>query len=112
MRHVVLDPDSTQDLGLVVIVEARTGVTYEQQCGGHATEQRTTEGFLIPVGSPLEARTIYDWFWATFKGHCYASSGRSLWTTDTIAQLQLLVGQILCWPSTRDGKDEVSLSLT
>jgi hypothetical protein len=107
MPHVFLDPDGTQELGLVVIVEARTGVTYGQQCGGNATKQRTTEGFLIPVGSPSEARKVYDWFWATFKGTCYASPGRDLWTPETIAQLQLLVGQIPCWYSTRDGKDEL-----
>ena len=106
MPHVVLDPDGTQEIGLVVIVEAQTGVTYEQQCGGHANEQRTIEGFLIPVGSLSDARKIYDWFWATFKGNCYPSPGRSLWTPDTISQLQLLVGQIPCWHSIRNGQDE------
>jgi hypothetical protein len=50
MPHVVLDPDGTQKVGLAVIVEGRTGVTYEQQCGGYATEQRTVEGFLAPIG--------------------------------------------------------------
>jgi len=106
MPHVVLDPDGTSKPGLIVIVEARTGVTYEQQCGGYATEQRTTEGFLIPVGSPADARKIYDWFWATFKGCCYTSPGRSLWAPDTIAQLERLIGEIPCWHSTRGGADQ------
>jgi hypothetical protein len=104
MLHVFLNPDGTLDLGLLVIVEAQTGVTYQQQCGGYIVEQCTAEGFLVPVGSQADAKKIYDWFWVTFKGHCYPSPG--LWTPDTISQLRLLVGQIRCWHSTCEGKNE------
>ena len=106
MQHVVLDPAGTQKIGLAVIVEAQTGVTYEQQCGGYSTEQCTVEGFLIPVGGLPESQKIYDWFWTTFKGHCYRSVHGSPWTPDTTAELQALVAQIPCWHSTREGECE------
>ena len=108
MPHVFLDPDGTRPIGLAVIVEAPTGVTYEQQCGGYATELRTAEGFLIPVGGLTESRKIYDWFWATFKGYCFTSGDESPWTPERIAQLQALVARIPCWYSTaRDGEREL-----
>jgi hypothetical protein len=106
MQYVMLNPAGTQNIGLVVIVRAQTGVTYEQQCGGYATEQQRTEGFLIPVGSVTEAQKIYDWFWATFKGHCYKSERGTRWTQETITQLQSLVSEVFCWHSTGDGEDQ------
>lgn len=40
-RHVFLDPDGTwRATWLVVVVEAPTGVIYEQQCAGTGTDQR------------------------------------------------------------------------
>lgn len=104
MPHVVLDPAGTQNIGLAVIVEAPTGVTYEQQCGGYATEQRTIEGFLIPVGGADEAKKIYDWFWVTFKGHCYRSVHGSPWSPAAIGQLQTLVSKVPCWHATPNGE--------
>src|SRR5712691_539625 len=56
MPHIFLDPDGTQDLGLLVIVEARTGVTYRQQCAGTYCDQRIMEGFVIPIGGAAETK--------------------------------------------------------
>lgn len=106
MPHIFLDPAGTQNIGLIVIVEAPTGVTYEQQCGGYACEPRTLEGFLIPVGNSTESKKIYDWFWATFKGHCYKTLNGTPWTPETTVQLQALVAQIPCWHTRKDGEDE------
>ncbi len=49
-RYVLLDPDGTWKAGwIAVIVEHRSGVTYENQCTGHATEVRSAEGYLVPL---------------------------------------------------------------
>src|SRR4029078_11579986 len=101
MPHVFLNPDGSQDLGLLVIVEATTGVTYSQQCAGHLTEIRLAEGFLIPVAGPSAAIKIYDWFCSTFRGHCYNTAGNNPWTAETVAELEALVGEIRCWHTER-----------
>ena len=38
--YVFLDPDGSQEWGLVVIVAAATSVFYAHQCGGHTTALR------------------------------------------------------------------------
>jgi len=50
---ILLDPDGTQDFGLFLIVKAETGIRYVHQCAGYATEERSEEGFLIPLGGSL-----------------------------------------------------------
>ena len=106
MIQVELDPDGTQGIGLLVIVKAATGVTYRQQCAGLATESRTVEGFLIPVGGPKAAKKLFDWFQSTFHGGCYSSSSRgSPWTPETSATLAELVAEIPCWRTDGDGRE-------
>jgi hypothetical protein len=41
--YVVLNPDGTQEIGVVALVASPTGVTCGHQCAGHATETRTVE---------------------------------------------------------------------
>lgn len=52
MHYVFLDPDGTNHstISLYVIVAAATGVTYATQCAGVANNERSLEGFLVPVG--------------------------------------------------------------
>ena len=103
MPHIFLDPDGSLALGLLLIVKASTGVIYEQQCGGFATERMSAEGFLIPVGAESEAKVISDWFWKTFNGHCY--SGHKAWTSELVAELSGLVNKIPCWLTSASGDD-------
>ncbi|MDK0524487.1 DUF6210 family protein [Streptomyces sp. ML-6] len=51
-RFVTLDQDGTADGWLHVVVEASTGVFYQQQYGGHLCRQGQTEGFPVPVFGP------------------------------------------------------------
>src|SRR5437773_1501128 len=106
MPYVFLDPDGSQELGLLVIVEASSGVTYAQQCAGYLTELRTIEGFLVPVGGPSAAKKIYDWFWSTFKGNCYHTAANNPWTAEAVEQLSTLVGDIRCWHTERGGEGQ------
>ncbi|MEY4180616.1 MAG: hypothetical protein RLY70_4190 [Planctomycetota bacterium] len=104
MPYVFLNPDGTQETGLVVIVEHGTGVRYAQQCGGIATEIRAIEGFLVPVGGPSAAKKVYQWFWKRFAGHC--STGEVEWREELIAELATLIATIPCWLTRSNGKDE------
>jgi hypothetical protein len=50
--HIILNPDGTQGgeaFGLLVLVQAPTGVVYAHQCEGRRTAVRAAEGFLVPV---------------------------------------------------------------
>lgn len=95
IAYIILDPDDSQLLGLCVIVEAMTGVTYANQVAGYATEIRSLEGFLIPVGNVDSAKVIYNWFWRTFHGNCYHPE--TDWTSERTRVLSELVSQIPCW---------------
>jgi len=99
MTRVFLDPAGSLGLGmgLLVLVEAPTGVIYVQQCAGGLTEERSMEGFLIPVGDQADAKRLYDWFWSTFRGACYFTSRGSPWTSIATAELAALVAEIPCW---------------
>src|SRR4051794_23152366 len=101
MPYVFLNPDGSEKLSLNVIVEHPTGVLYGQQCAGFLTEIRTVEGFLIPVGRPDVARQLFDWFWKTFRGHCYPPV---VWTEDRIKELAGLVAQVPCWLTQPEGE--------
>ena len=49
--HIVfLDPDGTNTDYFGVIISGRTGVLYEQQCGGTDCLQMSLEGYFIPLG--------------------------------------------------------------
>lgn len=50
-RYVFLDPDGMAGTWLYVIVEAPTGVFYQQQYGGTACRLGQVEGFLVPVAA-------------------------------------------------------------
>jgi Family of unknown function (DUF6210) len=105
MHRILLNPDDSFSLGLLLIVEAATSITYEQQCGNYAVALRRMEGFLIPLGGEREARVIYDWFATTFKGHSYAAA--SSWSDQTVGELQELVHRVPCWIRTSSDSDEV-----
>ena len=100
MKNVFLDPDGTLglNLGVLVIVEASTGIRYGTQCGGLATLERSVEGFLVPVAGPDVAKEIYDWFWEKFSGNCYL--GIEQWTPTLVGELRSIVGKIPFWTET------------
>jgi hypothetical protein len=51
-RHVFLDPDGTWPPFVMIVIKAPTGVIYENQCRGTATEARFVEGYLVPLAGP------------------------------------------------------------
>jgi hypothetical protein len=67
-RFVTLDQDSTADGWLNVVVQARTGVFYQQQYGGHMWRQGRVEGFLVPAFSPDALDALGELFEQDFGG--------------------------------------------
>jgi hypothetical protein len=103
-RYVFLNPDGTEELGLNVIIEAQTGVTYGHQCGGYSTEVKTAEGFLIPLGGTEIAEHLARFFRDEFRG--YPRTPDTDWTPERINRLCDMVSEIPCWLTTAEpGED-------
>jgi len=102
-RYIFLDPDGTHELGLVVIVAAKTGVRYAHQCGGHSVEVREIEGFAVPLAGAAAAQPLRTFFWKRFRGNppAFDQSQDALlgeqWTADALEELETLIGQIAFW---------------
>lgn len=111
-RYVFLDPDGALDFGLLVIVAARTGVVYAQQCAGLATKMRELEGFLVPVGitadeeriqtldSTTSGRIFQTFFQQKFQGN--PPDQPDEWTDQEVEELAALVQAIPLWYTERD----------
>ncbi|ULH18261.1 DUF6210 family protein (plasmid) [Deinococcus sp. KNUC1210] len=103
--YVFLDPDGTQGAGVVVVVQAPTGVVYASQVGGHENDERSIEGFGIPLfhPQPLERLTL---FFGRYLGkppsRRNASDGRS---ERDLLELADIVGGIPLWRTSRE-RDE------
>jgi hypothetical protein len=106
--YVFLDPDGTQDFGLLVVVAAPTGVIYAHQCAGLRTEIREQEGFAIPVGGPNAATPLVTFFRPRFRGNPPSRTfgGVSTWTDADVQALEALVDSIPLWRTLPDGEGD------
>lgn len=93
-RFVFLDPDGTVAGWLYVIVEAETGVFYQQQYGGTACRQGQLEGFLVPVAGADALDALRDLFEKDFRG---AGTWNYLWSDDERDRLGRIVVGISYW---------------
>ncbi|MEU8825841.1 DUF6210 family protein [Streptomyces sp. NPDC048636] len=105
-RYVYLDPDGMDDGWLYVVVEAPTGVFYQQQYGGTACRQGRAEGFLVPVFGPDALDTFTELFEKEFRG---AGTRHHTWTDDERHRLRAIVEDICYWEC--DGHTEKPRSL-
>lgn len=96
-RYVFLDPDGAQGRDwLYVIVQAPTGIFYEQQYGGTATLRGHAEGYLVPVddGRALaELRTLFE---GDLRG---TGASRYVWPADLLQRLRSAVTKVVLWGS-------------
>ena len=121
INYIFLDPDGTQDFGLLVIVAAPTGVVYAHQCGGLYTLQREAEGFIVPVGSLETAKALLVFFHRRFRGNPpFREPVKALdlwdeWPPDALEELETLVGEIFLWKTNPDSaitkEERVAISL-
>jgi len=104
MQTVVIDPNGTQSWGLLLVMPAETGTTYETECAGVATEHRQIEGYLVPVGDQLASKVLQDFFARQFRGNPPPYGGND-WTGDALDELADLVKQVPYWHKKPDGSD-------
>ncbi|WP_377267024.1 DUF6210 family protein [Peterkaempfera sp. SMS 1(5)a] len=102
-RHFVfLDPDGSSGGGwLYAVVEAETGVLYQQQYGGTACRQGQVEGFLVPLVAPDGLDALRTLFEKDFRG---AGTHDHMWADDEQNRLREIVGTVRYWAC--DGKAE------
>ena len=94
-KYVLIDPDGTANVGLCLVIEQETGVEYGHQCGGVATEIKSIEGFLIPLGMKDIEQDIAKFFWKEFKENCH--NPNNAWPVDQIEKLSKLISKIPDW---------------
>lgn len=112
-RTVLLDPDGTWNRRwLVAVIDAPTGVIYESQCAGVATDLRAQEGYLIPLGG-LKTRTDHGAIDPAEFTAVFHEGDRCLWSMcgsslpeDRLKLLQDLVADVPFWVTHSDGTEE------
>ena len=102
MPYIFIDPDGTQENTLHVLVQHPTGVEYAHQCAGYVNEERSAEGFLIPLGESKASQPLIDWFWKRFKGNSYPPLIE--WDQQNVSELKDLVQKIPCWFTAKGGE--------
>lgn len=101
-RFVYLDPDGgAGDEWLCVVVEAKTGVFYQQQCGGTACRRGQVEGYLVPLFGPDGLDALRGLFERHFRG---AGTWNHEWSDDERARLRESIAIIGYWAC--DGSEE------
>ena len=103
MHYVLLDPDGSVSLGLALLVDAATGVLYEHQCAGLATEPRVLEGFLIPLADAPAAQPFHAFFHDKAAEPCWSAG--STWSADRVDALAALVAGVRCYHHSEPGRD-------
>ncbi|MEU6037720.1 DUF6210 family protein [Actinomadura sp. NPDC047616] len=105
-RYVFLGPDGTADVWLYVVVEAPTGVFYQQQYGGTACRQGQVEGYLVPVYGLDALNALRTLFERHFRG---AGTWNHSWSAQERDRLRDGVEGVTFWAC--DGWTEEPRSL-
>lgn len=107
--YIFLDPDGSQGAGVIVIVQAPTGVVYASQVGGMQNEERSVEGFAIPNFHPAHLEALLNFF---ARYHGSPPDGRTtLWPPRHLDELNLILGRIPLWQTSREQDTPASLTL-
>jgi hypothetical protein len=100
-RFVFLDPAGMAGGWLYVVVEAQTGVLYQQQYGGTACRQGQVEGFLVPIAGADALDALRQLFEKDFRG---AGTWNYPWLNEERNRLRQIIGGISYWAC--DGHSE------
>ncbi|MFY1654013.1 DUF6210 family protein [Solwaraspora sp. WMMB762] len=107
-RFVFLDPDGTAGMWIHLVVEARTGVVYQQQYGGTACRQGQVEGFLVPMADEDALDALRELFEKDFRG---AGTRNRAWSEPERSRLRRIIGGITYWACDRHSQEPHALQL-
>ncbi|MFF4989431.1 DUF6210 family protein [Streptosporangium saharense] len=108
LRHVFIDPtDALGQAGyFFVIVEAPTGIVYQQQYGGTACRMGEREGYLVPLVGEDGLRHVFE---VTLKG---AGARFGDLPDDVSNKIRAMVGEVTFWKSNETSEgDEITAPL-
>lgn len=103
--YVFFDPDGSQGAGVVVVVQAPTGVIYASQVGGGANEERCVEGFAIPLFHSQHLKSLVSFFGRYGGNPPTLGASSATWNDLDLKALAEVVGQMPLWHTSRT-KDE------
>jgi hypothetical protein len=92
---------------IAVIVEAPTGVIYENQTGGTACLPRQIEGFYVPVYLQEGLQALR----AAFEGSLGGSGTHRGLPADVLEEIRAAVPLLVMMSSTRSGHPEMRIAL-
>jgi hypothetical protein len=92
---------------MAVIVEASTGITYENQTGGTACLPRRTEGYYVPAYVERGLQALRAAFEVSLGG---AGTHRGL-PADVLEEIRAAVSLLVMMSSTRSGHPKMRIAL-
>jgi hypothetical protein len=92
---------------MAVIVEASTGITYENQTGGTACLPRRMEGYYVPAYVERGLQALRAVFEVSLGG---AGTHRGL-PADVLEEIRAAVSLLVMMSSTRSGHPEMRIAL-
>ncbi|MEV4998514.1 DUF6210 family protein [Streptomyces niveus] len=93
-RFVFIDPDGTGGDWTHVVVEAPTGVFYQQEYGGTSGQQGQVEGYLVPMSVESGAMDALAAVFEPFRGR---GAGGHAWAGAELDALREAVGAVRFW---------------
>jgi hypothetical protein len=104
---VFLDPDGTAGPEWMhVIVQAPTGVIYQQQYGGTATLLAEVEGYLVPVHDPAVLASLRSLFRGRLRG---AGATGSTLSDELLDDVRRAISSIRFWTGESDQPAQLSV---
>jgi hypothetical protein len=107
MHHVFIASEGAAELGLLLIVSSPTDVIYHVQCDGVACDQRSIEGFLVPLGQRESSERMWN---ELFCDEHLGNRGPIPWQTPSLVgyldRLEQIVGAVVCWKREADDTDQ------
>ncbi|MET9555419.1 DUF6210 family protein [Streptomyces sp. NPDC006645] len=93
-RFVFIDPDGTGGDWTHVVVEAPTGVVYQQEYGGTSRRQGQAEGYLVPLSGGSDRVDALAAVFEPFRG---GGAGDHVWAGAELDALRAAVGAVRYW---------------
>ena len=87
------------DIGVAVIIEAPTGIVYENQCAGTSCLHKQVEGYYVPLGHPFTVPTTANVISFFDRFHCTPPTRRNLWREKDLKELAAIISKIVFWKS-------------